>query len=78
MSNPLASEAARLLGQTRTAKKAASSRANGKLGGRPRRTPEQIEAAEDAIDTAVAEQRLATNNASQNHSLDDLRKALGR
>jgi hypothetical protein len=38
--NP-ASEAARLLGSIRTAKKAAASRENGKKGGRPSKQPKQ-------------------------------------
>jgi hypothetical protein len=78
MSKSPASEAARLLGQSRSPKKAAASRANGKLGGRPRRTPEQIEAAENAADLAAAEERLATNDPAQNRSMADLRKKLGR
>lgn len=53
-------------------------RVKSKVNARPRRLSIQPEILEDKADAAAAKRRLATNDSSQNRSLDDLRKKLGR
>lgn len=55
-----------------------ASRVKSKVNVRPRQLPIQPEILEDKADAATANRRLATNDSSQNRSLNDLRKKLGR
>jgi len=72
------SEAARTLAQNFSEKKPATSRTNGRINKRLQRVSPQQEVAEDRMDAVTSIHRLKTNEPSQNRSLDELRKALGR